>query len=112
MEDTVTPPDNNRPASDDPVNQIRHEFEAIIGWCRSCDNPFAAFEEGLFVRLMRLARLLVQIFFVARRERLDLESHPCLPAGRCETAPIVGVTRKFRGRCRHVSAKSRTPERI
>jgi hypothetical protein len=75
MEGTVTPPEGERPASDECVERVRHECEAILGWCRTSTDRFVAFEGGLFIRLMRLAGLLVQLFLVARRERLELASH-------------------------------------
>ena len=75
MEGTVTRPDADWPAPDDVAHQVRQACEAIVGWCRTCPDPFAAFEDGLWVRLMRLACLLVRLFLVARRERSDLQPH-------------------------------------
>jgi hypothetical protein len=75
MEGTGTRHDGDRPASDNLADEVRRECAAVIGWCRSCDRPFAAFEDGLWVRLMRLACLLVRLFLTARHERSDLRSH-------------------------------------
>jgi hypothetical protein len=91
MEGTVTPPDTERPASDDGVDQIRHEGEVILGWCRTCTDPFAAFEGGLFVRLMRLGCLRVQLFLVARRERWERASP--LPDGTYRLGDPAGSRR-------------------
>lgn len=75
MEGTVTRQDADRPAPDDVAQQVRQECEAIINWCRSCADPFSDFEDGLWVRVMRLACLLVRLFLMARRERSDLKPH-------------------------------------
>lgn len=75
MEGTVTRQDADRRAPDDVAHQVRQECEAIIGWCRTCADPFAAFEKELWVRVMRLACLLVQLFLMVRRERSNLKPH-------------------------------------
>lgn len=75
MEGTVTRHDAGRPASDDHADRVRQECAAIIDFCRSCPDRFAAFEDGLWTRLMRLACLLVRLFLAARCERSDLGPH-------------------------------------
>jgi hypothetical protein len=75
MEGTFTRQDADRPASEDVAHQVRQECEAIVGWCQTCGEPFAAFEDGLWLRVMRLACLLVRLFLVSRRERSDLKRH-------------------------------------
>ena len=75
MEGTVTRQDADRPAPDDVAHQVRQECEALIGWCRTCGDPFAAFEDGLWLRVMHLACLLVRLFLAARRVRCDLQPH-------------------------------------
>jgi hypothetical protein len=75
MEGTVTRWDADRPASDDVADQVRQECEALIVWCRTCRDPFAVFEDGLWLRVMRLACLLVRLFLLTRREQSDLKAH-------------------------------------
>ena len=75
MEGTTTGHDAHWPAFDDLANPIRQEFEAILGLCWTSAERFTAFEDQLWVRLMRLACLLVHLFLSARRERCDLKAH-------------------------------------
>ena len=75
MEGTGTRHDADRPASEGLADQVRQQCEAIIGFCRTCDAPFADFEAGLGGRLMRLACVLVRLFLTARHERSDLTPH-------------------------------------
>jgi hypothetical protein len=74
MEGSTTPHAPERPADDDPA-AARHEFDELVAWCRTCDDPFAPFEDGLGTRIARLACLLVQLFLTARRQRCDLAAH-------------------------------------
>jgi hypothetical protein len=57
------------------ADQVRQQCEAIIDFCRACDARFAAFEDGLWARLMGLACVLVRLFLTARHERSDLAPH-------------------------------------
>jgi hypothetical protein len=75
MDGTDTRPGAARPAPDDLADRVRREFEALIGWCRACPDRFAAFEAGLWARLMALGVLLVRLFLAARHVRLDLAAH-------------------------------------
>src|SRR5262245_57039564 len=74
MDGTVTRQDANRLA-DGLAHLVRQECETILQWCRHCASPFAAFEAALWVRVMRLACLLVRVFLTACRERSDLQAH-------------------------------------
>jgi hypothetical protein len=75
MEGTDTRPVPGRPECDAASDSARREFEALLAWCRTCGDAFAAFEVTLAARVMTLAGVLVRLFLQARHERLDLTPH-------------------------------------
>jgi hypothetical protein len=75
MDGTSTRPDADRPAADPAADVVRQACQDLIDFCRGCPDRFAAFETGLWARLMALGVLLVRLFLAARHERLDLATH-------------------------------------
>src|SRR5688572_1578251 len=75
MDGHDTPRGAGRPGWDALVADARQQFEATVRWCGTCAAPFGPFEDGLWVRVMRLAGLLVRLFLLARHQRLDLRPH-------------------------------------
>lgn len=65
----------DRSATDLAADQVRQACQDLIDFCRGCPDRFAAFESGLWARLMALGVLLVRLFLAARHERLNLATH-------------------------------------
>ena len=55
--------------------KARQLFEKILGYCERSDQSFAKFEVKLPPLIAVLGRLLIQLFLMARHQRLDLEPY-------------------------------------
>lgn len=75
MDGTSTRPDADRPAAEPVAEQARQACQDLLDFCRGSPDRFAAFEDGLWARLMALGVLLVRLYLAARHERLDLAGH-------------------------------------
>jgi hypothetical protein len=56
-------------------DKARQLFEIVLGYCERSDQSFAKFEVKLFPLMAVLGRQLIQLFFVSRDQRLNLEPY-------------------------------------
>jgi hypothetical protein len=54
-------------------DEIRENVETLLEFCETCEEPFFDFETKLLGLMMVLGRLLIELFLLARYNRLDME---------------------------------------